>query len=75
MIQVPATGYVVLQVASTRRDTGDGLMTPLAHATRGLRMMRGSKQTVLLARRAHRIKRWSLDTRSREQSADSLWGS
>ncbi|MEO8046496.1 MAG: hypothetical protein ABI684_04355 [Nitrospirota bacterium] len=32
-------------------------------------------QTVLLARRAPTIKRWSLDARSEEQSACSLWGS
>ena len=37
--------------------------------------MRRSKQTVLLARRAPTIKRWSLDARSEEQSAYSLWGS
>jgi hypothetical protein len=46
-----------------------------ARATRGLRWMRGSRQTVLLARRAPTIKRWSLDARSEEQSAYSLWGS
>jgi hypothetical protein len=46
-----------------------------ARATRGLRRMRGSRQTVLLARRAPTIKRWSLDARSEEQSAYSLWGS
>jgi hypothetical protein len=45
-----------------------------ARATRGLRKMRGSRQTVLLARRAPTIKRWSLDARSEEQSAYSLWG-
>jgi hypothetical protein len=37
--------------------------------------MRGSRQTVLLARRAPTIKRWSLDARSEEQSAYSLWES
>jgi hypothetical protein len=37
--------------------------------------MRGSRQTVLLARRAPTIKRWSLDARSEEQSAYSLWRS
>ena len=46
-----------------------------ACAARGLRRMRGSRQTVLLARRAPTIKRWSLDARSEEQSAYSLWGS
>jgi hypothetical protein len=46
---------------------------PRARATRGLRRMRGSRQTVLLARRAPTIKRWSLDARSEEQSAYSLW--
>src|SRR6267142_2271251 len=45
-----------------------------ARATRGLRMMRRSRQTVLLARRAPTIKRWSLDARSEEQSAYSFWG-
>ncbi len=45
-----------------------------ARATRGRRRMRGSRQTVLLARRAPTIKRWSLDARSEEQSAHSLWG-
>jgi hypothetical protein len=34
-----------------------------ARATRGLRMMRRSRQTVLLARKAPTIKRWSLDAR------------
>ena len=48
---------------------------PRARATRGLRRIRGSRQTVLLARRAPTIKRWSLDARSEEQSAYSLWGS
>jgi len=48
---------------------------PLARATRGLRRMRGSRQTVLLARRAPTIKRWSLDARSEEQSAYSFWES
>ena len=48
---------------------------PRARATRGLRRMRGSRQTVLLARRAPTIKRWSLDARSEEQSAYSLRGS
>ena len=43
-----------------------------ARATRGLRMMRRSRQTVLLARRAPTIKRWSLDARSEEQSAYSF---
>jgi hypothetical protein len=48
---------------------------PRARATRGLRRMRGSRQTVLLARKAPTIKRWSLDARSEEQSAYFLWGS
>ena len=52
-----------------------GWNDPRARATRGLRRMRGSRQTVLLARRAPTIKRWSLDARSEEQSAYSLWGS
>jgi hypothetical protein len=43
------------------------------HATRGLRKMRGRRQTVLLARRAPTIKLWSLDARSEEQSTSSLW--
>jgi hypothetical protein len=47
----------------------------LARATRGLRRMRGTRQTVLLARRAPTLKRWSLDARSEEQSVCSLWGS
>ena len=34
--------------------------------------MQGSRQTVLLARRAPRINRWSLDARSEEQSAYPL---
>ena len=46
-----------------------------ARATRGLRMMRRSRQTVLLARRAPTIKRWSLDARSEEQSVCSFWRS
>ena len=46
-----------------------------ARATRGRGRMRGSRQTVLLARRAPTIKQWSLDARSKEQSACSLWGS
>ena len=46
-----------------------------ARATRGLRWMRRSRQTVLLARRAPTIKRWSLDARSEEQSAYSFWES
>ena len=57
----------------TRR--GWRLMIFCARATRGLRMMRRSRQTVLLARRAPTIKRWSLDARSEEQSAYSFWGS
>jgi hypothetical protein len=48
---------------------------PRARATRGLRRMRGNRQTVLLARRAPTIKRWSLNARSEEQSACSLWRS
>jgi len=48
---------------------------PRARATRGLRRIRGSRQTVLLARRAPTIKRWSLDARSEEQSACFLWES
>jgi hypothetical protein len=48
---------------------------PLARTTRVLRRMRGSRQTVLLTRRAPTIKRWSLDARSEEQSAYFLWGS
>ena len=42
----------------------------------GLRLMimRRSRQTVLLARRAPTIKRWSLDARSKEQSAYSFKG-
>ena len=44
---------------------------PRARATYGLRRMRGSRQTVLLARRAPTIKQWSLDARSEEQSAYS----
>src|SRR6185503_3386529 len=47
---------------------------PRARATRGLRRMRGNRQTVLPARRAPTIKRWSLDARSEEQSAYSFWG-
>jgi len=35
MVLAPATGYVVLQMASTRREGGGGLITPLARATRG----------------------------------------
>src|SRR6185436_2984384 len=46
---------------------------PRARATRGLRRMRGNRQTVLPARRAPTIKRWSLDARSEEQSAYSFW--
>ena len=37
--------------------------------------MQGSRQTVLFARRAPTIKRWSLDARSEEQSAYFPWGS
>jgi hypothetical protein len=37
--------------------------------------MRRSRQTVLFARRAPTIKRWSLDARSEEQSACSFWES
>ena len=48
---------------------------PLCSPNARLQMMRGSRQTVLLARRAPTIKRWSLDARSEEQSAYSLWGS
>ena len=44
-------------------------------ATRGLRMTRGSRQTVLLARRTRTIRMCSSDARSEEQSAYSLWGS
>ena len=47
----------------------------VARATRGRGGMQGSRQTVLLARRASTIKRWSLDARSKEQSACSLWES
>jgi hypothetical protein len=39
---------------------------PRARATCGLRRIQGSRQTVLLARRAPTIKRWSLDARSEE---------
>jgi hypothetical protein len=39
---------------------------------RGLRMMRRSRQTVLLARRAPTIQRWSLDARS-ERSPHNLF--
>jgi hypothetical protein len=46
-----------------------------ARATRGLRMTRGSRQTVLLARRTRTIRMCSSDARSEEQSAYSLWGS
>jgi hypothetical protein len=42
-----------------------------ARATRGLRREGGSRQTVLLARRAPTMKRWSLDARSEGQSGDS----
>jgi hypothetical protein len=38
-------------------------------------MIRRSRQTVLLARRAPTIMRWSLDARSEEQSAYSFWES
>jgi len=48
---------------------------PFARTTRGFRRIRGSRQTVLLARRAPTIKRWSLDARSEEQSACFLWES
>jgi hypothetical protein len=43
---------------------------PRARATCGLRRIRGSRQTVLLARRAPTIKRWSLDARSEDQIND-----
>jgi hypothetical protein len=33
---------------------------------------RGSRQTILLARRAPTMKQWSLDARSEGQSGDSL---
>jgi hypothetical protein len=59
---------------SRNREKGWSLMIFCAHATRGRRMMRRSRQTVLLARRAPTIKRWSLDARSEEQSAYSFWG-
>jgi hypothetical protein len=56
-----------------KRERG-GWDDPLARATRGLRRKRGSRQTVLLARRAPTMKRWSLDARSEEQSAYSPLG-
>jgi hypothetical protein len=59
----------------SRKKRRGSLAVPFARATRGLRRVRGSRQTVLLARRAPTIKRWSLDARSEEQSAYSLWGS
>jgi hypothetical protein len=54
---------------------GWSLMIFCARAMCNLRTMRGSRQTVLLARRAPTMKQWSLDARSREQSAYSLWES
>ena len=48
---------------------------PLCSRNARHQMMRGSRQTVLLARRAPTIKRWSLDARSEEQSAYSFWES
>ena len=59
--------------STTEQRKGWSLMTFFAHATRGLRRMQGSRQTVLLARRAPTIKRWSRDARGEEQSAYSLW--
>jgi hypothetical protein len=41
-------------------------------ATRDFRLMRGSRQTVLLARRTRTMKQCSFDARSKEQSAYSL---
>ena len=35
--------------------------------------LRGSRQAILLARRAPTVKRWSLDARSKGQPGDSLW--
>jgi len=51
---------------------GDPVSPLCPRKARGLRTMRGSWQTVLLARRAPTIKQWSLDARSKEQSAYSL---
>ena len=47
------------------------LMIFCAPGTRALRSEEGSRQTILLARRALTIKRWSLDARSEGQSGDS----
>ena len=67
----------IAQTALCARRTEEGmeaLMIFRARATRGFRMIRRSRQTVLLARRAPTMKRWSLDARSKEQSAYSFWG-
>ncbi len=67
------SGQVPFLLAEQRR--GWSLMIFCARATRGLRMTRGSRQTVLLARRTRTIRMCSSDARSEEQSAYSLWES
>jgi hypothetical protein len=65
--------HVSLVLPDQRREWS--LMIFCAFATRSLRKMRGSGQTVLLARRAPTIIRWSLDPHSEERSAYFLWES
>ena len=65
--------WIAKPALTPEQRRGWGLMIFCARATRGLRMTRRSKQTVLLARRAPTIKRWSLDARSEEQSPYSFW--
>jgi hypothetical protein len=67
------SGQVLFLLAEQKR--GWSLMIFCARATRGLRMTRGSRQTVLLARRTRTIRMCSSDARSEEQSAYSLWES